>query len=60
MLETIGPGQHKGRIDFQGSSWSALGDGTEIKAGEKVQVVCRDNISIVVKPLPQNNEKKSG
>ena len=51
VLETIGPGQKKGRVDFHGSSWTALGDGSEILAGTKVEVVYRDNISIVVKPI---------
>ncbi|MDG1732314.1 MAG: NfeD family protein [Thalassotalea sp.] len=51
VLETIGPGNKKGRIQFQGSSWSALGDGTEIVTGEKVKIVCRENISYVVEKL---------
>lgn len=51
VLETIGPGNKKGRIQFQGTSWSALGDGTEIATGEKVKIVCRENISYVVEKL---------
>ncbi len=51
VVETIGPGNKKGRIKFQGSNWSALGDGSEIKPGEKAKVVCRDNISYVVERL---------
>jgi membrane protein implicated in regulation of membrane protease activity len=57
VLETIGPGQHKGRIDFQGTSWQALGDGSEILAGAQVKIICRDNISIVVEPLTENRKQ---
>ncbi|QBY03873.1 NfeD family protein [Thalassotalea sp. HSM 43] len=48
VIATIGPGNKKGRIEFQGTEWSALGDGSEIKAGETAKIVCRENISYVV------------
>ncbi|MCL1126055.1 NfeD family protein [Shewanella surugensis] len=51
VIQTIGPGQKAGRIEFQGSQWSALGDGTEIVSGTKVRIICRDNIGLVVEPL---------
>jgi membrane protein implicated in regulation of membrane protease activity len=51
VIETIGPGNKKGRILFQGTNWSALGDGSEIKVGDKAKIVCRDNISYVVEKL---------
>ena len=51
VVETIGPGNKKGRILFQGTNWSALGDGSEIKSGEKVKIICRENISYVVEKL---------
>ncbi|WP_299493241.1 NfeD family protein [uncultured Shewanella sp.] len=58
VIQTIGPGQQAGRIAFQGSQWSALGDGTEIVVGTKVRIICRDNIGLVVEPLidPQDTE----
>ncbi|MDN3653731.1 NfeD family protein [Thalassotalea ponticola] len=48
VIATIGPGNKKGRILLQGTEWSALGDGSEIKAGEVATIICRDNISYVV------------
>ncbi|TRX53179.1 NfeD family protein [Thalassomonas sp. M1454] len=51
VIETIGPGNKKGRILFQGSNWSALGDGSEITKGDKAKIVCRDNISYVVEKV---------
>lgn len=51
VIETIGPGNKKGRILFQGTNWTALGDGSEIKVGDKAKIVCRDNISYVVEKL---------
>ncbi|WP_394176854.1 NfeD family protein [Thalassotalea litorea] len=51
VVETIGPGNQKGRVMFQGSSWTALGDGSEIKPGEAAKVICRENISLVVERI---------
>ncbi|QSX33363.1 NfeD family protein [Shewanella avicenniae] len=51
VKEAIGPGEHLGRVSFQGADWPALGDGSEIAAGSKVRVVCRENIALVVEPL---------
>lgn len=56
VVETIGPGQKEGRIEFQGTHWSALGNGKEINAGEQVKIICHDNISIVVEPFAQDHE----
>lgn len=53
VKETIGPAQHQGRIEFQGTEWSALGDGSEIAAGTRVRIICRDNIALVVEPCPE-------
>ncbi|MDB2386363.1 NfeD family protein [Shewanella sp.] len=50
VKQTIGPGQQRGRVEFQGSEWPALGDGSTIAAGEEVRVICRDNIALVVEP----------
>lgn len=51
VKETIGPGEIRGRVEFQGSDWPALGDGSEIAIGTKVRVICRENIALVVVPL---------
>jgi len=53
VVETIGPGQSKGRVEFHGTTWSALGDGTVIEQGRLVTIICKDNISLVVEQLPQ-------
>jgi len=50
VKEAIGPAQKQGRVEFQGTEWSALGDGTEIAAGTQVKIICRENIALVVEP----------
>jgi len=50
VLEQIGPGTHAGRVEFQGTTWTALGDGTVINAGSQASIVCKENISLVVEP----------
>jgi membrane protein implicated in regulation of membrane protease activity len=51
VTETIGPGEKPGRIEFQGSSWMAIADGSEIAAGETVTMICHENISLVVEKI---------
>ncbi|MGI2261368.1 NfeD family protein [Shewanella sp. GXUN23E] len=51
VKQTIGPGQQQGRVEFQGTEWPALGDGSEIHPGTPVKVICRENIALVVEPL---------
>jgi len=48
VTEKIGPGTQAGRVEFQGTTWTALGDGTEIIAGSHATIVCKENISLVV------------
>ncbi|WDD98410.1 NfeD family protein [Thalassomonas actiniarum] len=48
VVEKIGPGNHPGRVEFQGTTWKALSDGSEIAAGSRVTIVCKDNISLIV------------
>lgn len=48
VTETIGPGEQLGRVEFQGTSWTALGDGSTIEAGSTAKIICRENISLVV------------
>lgn len=48
VTENIGPGIHAGRVEFQGTTWTALGDGSEISAGSIATIVCKENISLVV------------
>ncbi|WP_164718109.1 NfeD family protein [Colwellia sp. Arc7-635] len=50
VLEQIGPGTEAGRVEFQGTTWTALGDGTVINAGSQASIVCKENISLVVEP----------
>lgn len=51
VTESIGPGTHAGRVSYQGTTWKALSDGTELIAGTHATIVCKDNISLVVEPL---------
>jgi hypothetical protein len=51
VVEDIGPGTKKGRVEFQGTTWSALGDGSEIKAGSHAKIICKENISLVVEQV---------
>lgn len=51
VTENIGPGTHAGRVNFQGTTWTALSDGSEITAGTQATIVCKDNISLVVEPI---------
>lgn len=53
VKQTIGPGQTTGRVEFQGSEWPALGDGSVIAAGSEVRIICRENIALVVEPVHQ-------
>ncbi|MBB1269024.1 NfeD family protein [Shewanella sp. SR44-3] len=50
VKEVIGPGEKSGRVTFQGADWTALGDGSEIKAGTQVRIICRENIALIVEP----------
>ncbi len=51
VIEQIGPGTQAGRVEFQGTTWTALGDGTIIDAGSQASIVCKENISLVVEPI---------
>jgi membrane protein implicated in regulation of membrane protease activity len=57
VIETIGPGEKTGRIEFNDSSWMAMADGSVIEPGETVTIICHENISLVVEKssLPFNN-----
>ena len=48
VIETIGPGEHKGRVTMGDATWGALSDGRVIKAGKKVKIISRENITLVV------------
>lgn len=48
VIETIGPGEKSGRIEFQDTSWQAIADGSIIEAGATVTILCHENISLVV------------
>ena len=51
VVEKIGPGNQSGRIEFQGTTWTALSDGSIIPAGSQAAIVCKENISLVVEPI---------
>lgn len=48
VTEDIGPGNNAGRVTFQGTSWVALGDGSQIQKGSRATIVCKENISLIV------------
>ncbi len=50
VLEQIGPGTQPGRVEYQGTTWSALSDGSIIEASRHAAIVCKENISLVVEP----------
>lgn len=50
VVETIGPGENVGRVSFRDITWNAVSDGSEIGKGEKVKIVSRNNITLVVEP----------
>lgn len=51
VTETIGPGNNIGRIDFRGTQWPAMGDGSEIQQGNSVTIVARDNVTYIVESV---------
>ena len=51
VTEKIGPGTHAGRVAFQGTTWTALSDGSELNKGSHATIVCKENISLVVDPI---------
>jgi len=51
VTEAIGPGTHAGRVRYQGTTWTALSDGSELTAGSHATIVCKENISLVVEPI---------
>ena len=51
VIENIGPGTQAGRVRYQGTTWTALSDGSVITAGSHATIVCKDNISLVVAPI---------
>lgn len=57
VKQTIGPGQTTGRVEFQGSEWPALGDGSIIAVGTEVRIICRENIALVVEPVTLENSE---
>lgn len=56
VVEAIGPGQESGKINFRGTHWRALGDGSHIPVGEKVQIVGRDNVSYIVEAVVRDSK----
>ncbi len=55
VVETIGPGEKAGRVEFRGSTWNAVSDGREIAEGLTAKIVSRDNITLVVEETDPTN-----
>ena len=51
VIEKIGPGKQAGRVEFQGTTWTALSDGSELESGALASIVCKENISLIVEPV---------
>lgn len=47
VIEDIGP-ERAGRVRFQGTSWAAESYGEVLKSGEKVQILKRENLTLIV------------
>ena len=49
-----------GRVEYQGSTWPAISSqNIPLNPGEVVQIVGRDNLTLLVTPVVQSNLKKS-
>lgn len=48
------PGEISGKVEFRGTSWKADSD-VEIKSGTVVEIVNKDNITLKVKPVHNQN-----
>ena len=53
VVKTIGPGQQRGLIDYNGTRWKALGDGQKIEAGTEVHIVGLSNVTYIVEPVSE-------
>lgn len=49
VVEAIAPDQ-PGKVEFRGSNWNACAN-TSIAVGARVEILRRDNLTLVVKPL---------
>lgn len=56
VLATVDEKSHKGRISYAGTSWQAISNQGTIGKGKKARLVCRENISWVVEPCPEEDE----
>ena len=50
----IVPGEISGKVEFRGTSWKADSD-VEIKAGTVVEIIDKENITLKVKPVHNQN-----
>lgn len=53
VVEDIDRQKNTGAVDFRGARWRARAD-QNIAAGSTVQIVTRENLTLVVKPLQEN------
>jgi membrane protein implicated in regulation of membrane protease activity len=50
----IVPGEISGKVEFRGTSWKADSD-VEIKSGTVVEIIDKENITLKVKPVHNQN-----
>jgi len=48
VVDTIGPGEKSGRIQFRDTQWAALSDGSEILKGASARIIAIENVSYIV------------
>lgn len=53
VVEEIDRHKNSGSVDYRGARWRARAD-TPISAGSTVQIVTRDNLTLIVKPLQED------
>ncbi len=59
VTRTIGPADRVGQVLLRGSRWRALGDGREIPAGSHVRIMTRENITLMVVPVTDDEVERA-
>lgn len=54
ISQTSGPST--GRVQLEGTSWSARSSGAPLHEGQQVRVVALDGLTVVVEPIPSDEE----
>lgn len=55
VVDTIGPGEKSGRIQFRDTQWQALSDGGEILKGESARIIAIENVSYIVEKVVEKS-----